>query len=407
MNKKIMALAVASAFAAPAVALAQSSTVQIYGTAYIEYGYAKQGMGAVGGLNNTDLLQTPGSNIGFKGEENLGGGLSAWFNCESSLDFRGAGSQPLPATSPTQNSGILCGRNSALGLKGAFGNVFAGNWDTPWKQASPKIIGTNETGVFGGSPMLYGNSTSANDSDNGVVFERRQGNSLHYRSPTWSGFDFGLTVSTPQRNVGLSSNATVGKPRLWSAGVNYTNGPLLLTANYEKHNNFNALNGNPISNNTTTAALGGTSDDGYMLGAAYQFGPVKAGVVWAKRNLDSGAGTDASVSTYGLNLDWAIQGPHQLKFAYLVANSTTGSFGANTANGTTVGNLVMNRGAGSTGGSMWEVEYLYNLSKRTRVSFGYVAVSNDLYAKYSVGGFTTPTAGTSQSAFGTSIKSAF
>ena len=44
MNKKLMALAVASALGTPAVALAQgASTVQIYGTAYLEYSFEDQG----------------------------------------------------------------------------------------------------------------------------------------------------------------------------------------------------------------------------------------------------------------------------------------------------------------------------------------------------------------------------
>ena len=46
MQKKLMAVAVAGAFAAPAVALAQNpSTVQIYGTVYMEYGWAHLGAG--------------------------------------------------------------------------------------------------------------------------------------------------------------------------------------------------------------------------------------------------------------------------------------------------------------------------------------------------------------------------
>ena len=89
MQKKLMAVAVAGALGAPAVALAQSSTVQIYGTMYVEYSYVDQGTSTTGPRQNVDILQTPGSNIGFKGEEKLGGGLSAWFQCESTADPRG------------------------------------------------------------------------------------------------------------------------------------------------------------------------------------------------------------------------------------------------------------------------------------------------------------------------------
>jgi len=401
MNKKLMTLAVAGAFAAPAAAFAQASNVQIYGTAYIEYAYAKQGVGAAGQLNNTDLLQTPGSAIGFKGEEALGGGLSAWFQCESSMDFRGAGSQPQPEPAGTQNSGILCGRNSALGFKGSFGNVYAGNWDSPWKIYSPAIIGTNETGALGLSGMLYGNSTSTNDNTSPIVFERRQNNSLNYVSPTWSGFSAALQISTPQTTTGITSNATVGKPRTIGIGLNYTNGPLIVSGSFEQHTNFAALNG--------AGTQKGTTDQGYWGGIAYQFGPVKAGGVIAKRTFDGGCNVivaactgDGSVTTYGLNIDWAIAGPHELKAAYVKANSTSGANAAGL-----VGNLVFNGGAGQTGGSQWEVEYLYNFSKRTRISFGYTALNNDTNARYGLAGFTAPAAGQNQSAFMTSIKSTF
>src|SRR4051794_27992606 len=98
MQKKALALAVAGALGVPAVAMAQTSTVQIFGTAYIEYAYVDQGVGGTPGPTpaapfrdrvRADILQSPGSEIGFKGEEKLGGGLSAWFQCSSTADIRG------------------------------------------------------------------------------------------------------------------------------------------------------------------------------------------------------------------------------------------------------------------------------------------------------------------------------
>ena len=52
MNKKLMAIAVAGALAAPAAALAQSSTVQVYGTVLINYNVVDYGNGRV----NNDLF---------------------------------------------------------------------------------------------------------------------------------------------------------------------------------------------------------------------------------------------------------------------------------------------------------------------------------------------------------------
>jgi predicted porin len=70
--------------------------------------------------------------------------------------------------------------------------------------------------------------------------------------------------------------------------------------------------------------------------------------------------------------------------------------------------LTFNAGAGQTSASLWEVEYLYNFSKRTRVSLGYVSISNDAGARYNLGGFAQPTTGNSSvNAFVTTIKSTF
>jgi predicted porin len=164
MNKKVMALAVAGAFAAPAAALAQASNVQIFGTVYVEYAYAKQGHSANaagvqnGELVNIDFLQTPGSEIGFKGEEALGGGTSAWFQCTSTLDVRGSAPQGF------------CGRNSALGVKGGFGNFFAGNWDMPTKRTAGAVRILSDTGVFGTGFLLFNNSSTFNDNNSPASF---------------------------------------------------------------------------------------------------------------------------------------------------------------------------------------------------------------------------------------------
>jgi predicted porin len=151
MNKKLLAVAVAGAFVAPAAALAQSSTVQVYGKATVEYGYANQGnAGAAPGVGrpNTDVFQTPGgSAVGFRGEEKLGGGLSAWFQCESSADVRG------------MNQDGFCSRNSAIGLKGTFGNLHFGRWDTPFKRSTVGMIGGGDTGLLGLAFLMAGNST--------------------------------------------------------------------------------------------------------------------------------------------------------------------------------------------------------------------------------------------------------
>jgi predicted porin len=439
MNKKVMALAVAGAFAAPTAALAQASSVQIYGTMYMEYSAAHQGskvpatFGGVlqGDLVNVDNLQSPGAEIGIKGEEALGGGYSAWFQCASTADIRGAGT----------GSGIqgFCGRNSAIGLKGAFGNVFAGNWDMPMKRTAGAVRITSDTGIWGGGPMLFGNSSTFNDAGTPMAWSRRQNNSIFYDSPVWNGLQVFGGISTPSTAIALTTNASGNKPRVWGLAANYTNGPLLITAGYESHQNFNP--GAGASCAQTGSALGGgtcgtgsvatlnsnvaTYDSGWQVGAAYQLGPVKAGVLYTKQTYDFGLqtgpggangtfnqGMDGKVSAWNIAGEWNVMGPHALRGGYTKANSTSGSMQAPGAalssnGGVIITNRVWNAGGGATGGNIWQVQYVFNASKRTEFTGGYVRLQNDANARYALGGMTAPAAGSNQDAFAISWKHLF
>src|SRR5215212_3757485 len=201
MQKKLLAVAVASALGAPLAAQAQdggSSTVQIFGTAYIEYTVrAKQGRSVIATnpeLTKADFLQTPGSEIGFKGEERLGGGLSAWYQCTTTADPRG------------QSQNGWCSRNSALGLKGGFGNVFIGNWDTPFKRTiSPTNVGGNDTGVWGTAGLLTGGSTPLNGNASRANFKRRQNNSINYDSPNFAGFQVMASTNSLNHVTAITS----------------------------------------------------------------------------------------------------------------------------------------------------------------------------------------------------------
>ena len=60
MNKKLIAVAVAGALAAPAAALAQS-TVQLYGNIYMEYAFTSTGANPANTVNpaNVDMITDP------------------------------------------------------------------------------------------------------------------------------------------------------------------------------------------------------------------------------------------------------------------------------------------------------------------------------------------------------------
>ncbi len=150
MNKKLMAIAVAGALAAPALAYAQASTVQIYGVVNAEYGINVQQPNNAAtpsiARHDAETLNSSPSRIGFRSEEALGNDLSAFFQCESDLRFLASTTNGPSGTGLDTTSGTLCDRNSTIGLRDDFGSLFIGSWDSPIKKTSAVTRITNESG---------------------------------------------------------------------------------------------------------------------------------------------------------------------------------------------------------------------------------------------------------------------
>jgi predicted porin len=394
MRKKLMAVAIGSAFAAPLVASAAdapgSSTVQIFGTIWLEYAFhVDQGRSATPGtpdLSRVDFLQAaPFSEIGFKGEERLGGGLSAWFQCASTFDLRG------------ESQTGFCTRNSALGLKGGFGSVYIGNWDTPFKRTtSPTLVGANDLGVWGAAFLLTGDSITDAVGANRASFRKRQSNSINYDSPTFGGFQVMGTFSSSQPATGTLSSATNSKPRLWSLGGQYSAGPLYVSAAYEEHRDYAGPTGPDSSR-----------DRGWQLGAAYTVGPVRFGGLYTRQKFDV-VGGDVTAKAWHAGVDWTIAGPHGLKASYTQAGNMTGVAGAIVGTPSGPGYRPAPTPGMDTGARLYAVRYIYNFSKRTEFDAGYVRLHNDSGAAYNLGGLNAQHAnGERQSAWAFAMRHSF
>jgi len=128
--------------------------------------------------------------------------------------------------------------------------------------------------------------------------------------------------------------------------------------------------------------------------------------------MSNNGATDTDTQAWNIAAQWAIAGPHALRGGYTKADDVKGNAGTALVPvnfGAAGGNLVANGGTGGTGGHIWQVQYVYNASKRTEFTAGYVSLSNDTNARYSLGGLSAGTirAGESQSAFAVSIKNTF
>ncbi len=128
MDKKLIAMAVASAFVVPVAADAaptmygnlQAEIASVDNTGYGENNTKNSRTGIATGESGTQLTDNKRGRLGFKGSEDLGGGLKAIYKFEWQVDNAYG----------NVNDG---GRESWVGMKGGFGEIKAGRIKSPYK----------------------------------------------------------------------------------------------------------------------------------------------------------------------------------------------------------------------------------------------------------------------------------
>jgi predicted porin len=273
MNKKLLALAVTSALAGVSAGVnADTANVTVYGKLYPQV-QTVSGKGASTTTSSTlanptgaDLVShqevnDPNSFIGFKGEDNLGGGLKGWFQVEQSIRA-------------DLGTGVWSSRNSAVGLSGGFGNVFLGNWDTVYKQLGDPVgfLGIHPvnfvaiSNVIAKSP-LAGNAATATAASVGAgSFQLRRANNIQYDTPKLGG----VTVMV---NYGPDEGKTSNKNAyLRDIGIKFEQGPLYVSVATEYHHDFFGASNNLTAHaNSTSGATVESKDTATRLNAVYKF----------------------------------------------------------------------------------------------------------------------------------------
>ena len=419
MNKKLIALAVGSAIGAlgASAAFAQSSSVSLSGNLNFNYGFFDnggagftKGSGDTVGVEKTkyDGLSNQESNWRITGEEKLANGMAAFFQCETSMDITGSG------------AANMCNRNSFIGMKGGFGSVNFGTYDTPAKRLSGMYDPFPISAAFGqGAQMFNATTTSGNSNASGnpiasssSSFSRRQNALITYDMPSMNGFDAAFAFSAANEGSGQNSASTIQKPRMWSAMVNYTNGPLGLGLGYENHHNYNPLNKLDGTTTNTNAAYTGGDDTMLSLGAGYKVSDaLRLSAIWNSMKYDkiNAAGQSLSAKTYGLYADWNFSGPYRVRAGYSVMQSTSGSYnGLAAATNLQLGVWTGNAGAGQTGSQKIHTELINSLSKRTDVGLSYARIANDRFSAITIGtGGANPNYGQTSTFMGMLIRHKF
>jgi len=325
MKKSLIALAVAGAFSAPA--FAATSNVDIYGVIDASVtnvdvkvaGVKIADNWQVGNVGNDSAVDS--SRLGFKGTEDLGGGLKAIWQIESKIDVEGTGT-------------TIGQRNTFLGLAGSFGTVIIGNHDTPEK------LSTASLDVFADSVGDYNMM--------GVIIDTRESDVLAYISPTWSGFHFAVATVAGEgqvKNVGAGKNEGIADH--YSMTGIYQNGPLHLSVAYTSLKDGYDLSALKFGGNQFLAATALPDTKIWRLGAGYTMGDLKLTAVYQNVDIDGFAG--------------ALEKGYTLGAAY------------------TMGPIVLKAQYGTREDLLegWSVGADYNMSKRTKAYVVYTAYDNE------------------------------
>jgi predicted porin len=347
MKKKMIAGAILGMLSGAAFA---QSSITIYGLIDAGVVVERNNIGANPALKGKTTTKLDGginggSRLGFKGVEDLGGGLSAIFTIESG--FTGD-------TGASGQGGVLFGRQSFVGLTGGFGTVKAG------RQYSVVDNTLGAIDPFGNaSAGRGGNVIGANGNAGGGDYVSRFNNAIQYSTANFGGFTADLQYGFGEKAGNSSASRNLG------AAVNYVNGPLSLRLAHQRSNDVTVSASSQFGailvadgSTVTDGIVDGTSHNAKhtIFGGTYDLGVAKLHALYAINKRTNGA--DEAKSNDALIGASFPFGAHKVLVSYINKKDKTDG---------------QNNGAQQLG-----VGYSYDLSKRTSLYAAYAAIKNKM-----------------------------
>jgi predicted porin len=373
MKKSVLALAVLGTFAG--VASAQSS-VTMFGVVDLNLSY----------INNNDATYSMGqdgmasSRLGFRGVEDLGGGLKASFWLEGALGpDTGTGTSSF-GNGNSGNSFFQFRRRSTLSLSNQWGELRLGRDYTPtfWNWTVFDPFGTN--GVGAATNLVLGaelrSVTSAGDAFGTLV---RANNMIQYILPNGV-FGPGLYG---QLSLAAGENAALNK--FWGGRIGYAAGPFDVAGSYGQ---------------TAVDAADTQTMTNWNIAGSWNFGAIgKFSAFYGQISVDVPAPVGGSVESKNWFIGYVVPfGQWNFKASYGGVNQS-GIAGAANFNGNDA--------------SQWALGADYNLSKRTAL-YGTVSQINNggpsgasLGTAYTVASTSPLNRGTSSSGLQLGIRHSF
>lgn len=319
-------LAIAVAVSALAVS-AQAQNVSVYGI--LDTGFQQYDNGTESLTRATDGRLSTGR-LGFKGSEDLGGGLKTNFVLEGTL---ATSTGTVGSTTANQ----IFNREATVGLAGGMGEIKLGRQDTT--SAQDIDIAVSQFGNFG----LHATNGTA------VELGTDQNNTVRYISPKVGG----LTVQAGYTSGNSATTTTDAQADAMGVHAKFETGALTLHAGYQ----------------TLDAATEVAKRDFTAFGASYNLGIASVGLAYAEGDVSTTGDVKSTAAAASVKVPLS----NGLAFHGVYSQAKDGTQSSN------------GKGTG------YAVGLTKTLSKRTTMYAAYTSVDNEANSSMAMAGTTAPT----------------
>jgi predicted porin len=220
--------------------------------------YGDNGGMPVGKMGWQPAIATNLSFVGIRGTHPVQPDLNFIWQLEAGIDISATpGTKETTSNTSDVVNGALFSRNSFIGFAGKeWGAAMIGKSETPYKTSTDRL--NPFSGMLGDYRVMIGNTGG----DNRVEFGLRASHAIWYESANWNGASFKAMYSPGMNRDDTSSIVPSSEPDcaggnipgsgalppdcndgsfgdLFSLSAAYQQGPLYLTAAYERHKNVN------------------------------------------------------------------------------------------------------------------------------------------------------------------------
>ena len=289
MKKLTLVAGAVLALVSTTSALAQSS-VTLYGIVDAAVVYTTKQVG--GSKTEIAAGQLATSRWGMRGSEDLGGGMKANFQLESTIsNDTGAGGGTFGGGTPGGTNASLFDRSATVGVSGSFGAITLGRQNTLAVDAVASVdpIGFSQPGINPNVSFsaLNNGALFSTYGTNGGGAALRQNNSIRYALPVMSGFSGAAMYGFGEQAGKSSANTYLGLVGSFNAG------PITATLGYNQLKNANT---SAATTDKITLVSGGVK---YAINSAIA---VKATFAQGKDSL----APVAKISVLGVGVDFVV-----------------------------------------------------------------------------------------------------